>query len=116
MIARHFQLADHIIVLSGDGKIAHKGTFDDLKSHIGYLSSLLLVHGQHSIPQMVSTDSLPLEPFGVKNSSASVTELTCKRGDFSVYRYYINSIGWRSFFLFVVLAAVLSGLSALPRK
>jgi ATP-binding cassette, subfamily C (CFTR/MRP), member 1 len=41
-IAQHLPLADHIIILDEEGKLAEQGTWADLRAEAGYISKVLL--------------------------------------------------------------------------
>ncbi|KAH8799341.1 putative multidrug resistance protein [Xylogone sp. PMI_703] len=91
---RHFQLADKIIVLDKDGRVAEQGNFDTLRAKDGYISSLILhetMEQPHITPVEVSAKSRPK----IKSvTQDDVTDLTRKTGDITVYKYYFKSIGW----------------------
>lgn len=83
--AQHFHLAEKIVMLGGDGKIAQAGTYDTLRSQSGYISSILLKPPQHpgysndAAPQPM-TSKLLKEP-----SDDDVKDLSRKTGDMAVY-------------------------------
>jgi ATP-binding cassette subfamily C (CFTR/MRP) protein 1 len=90
---RHFHLADHIAVLSKDGKIAQQGSFEKLREQEGYINSLLLGTEQ------ITTDTKPAARAAEKKkppikgvTANDVSDLTRKTGDVAVYKYYFKSI------------------------
>lgn len=91
---RHFHLADHIAVLSKDGKISQQGSFDDLKAQDGYIKSLLLdtSHGIEQAAPAVNPTSKKKRPAVKGVTPNDVTDLTRKTGDVAVYKYYFKSI------------------------
>ncbi|OCK85970.1 putative multidrug resistance protein [Lepidopterella palustris CBS 459.81] len=91
---RHFHLADHIAVLSKEGKISQKGSFEELKVRDGYVKSLLL-DTSHSIEQAAPAEkptSKKKRPAIKGVTSNDVTDLTRKTGDIAVYKYYFKTI------------------------
>lgn len=104
---RHFHLADHIVVLGIDGKIAQQGNFDQLREQEGYISNLVLGVDQ------TRSEVKPAEKSGLKKklppiktvTATDVSDLTRKTGDVAVYRYYFKSISPIGTFCFLACTA-----------
>ena len=94
---QHLELSDHIVVMGGNGCIAEQGSFEQLRSHQGFVSDLTLhppsrssdTKEEQSDAAPQSNDPLPVE------ISLLAHDLTRQTGDFSTYQYYFKSIGWR---------------------
>ncbi|KAH6703299.1 multidrug resistance protein MDR [Leptodontidium sp. MPI-SDFR-AT-0119] len=120
-VATRLPYADHIIVLSKDGNISEQGTFSELNSTGGYVSTLDL----KSIEWTVNDDEiLPLESGSDQSSinmdvkkgtlnglvdvqDQDVSELSeddasRRMGDTAVYMYYISAVGWIPTAVFIV--------------
>lgn len=91
---RHFHLADHIAVLSKEGKISQQGNFDELKVQDGYIKSLLLDthHGIGEAAPAAKPASKKKRPAIKGVTPNDVTDLTRKTGDVAMYNYYFKSI------------------------
>lgn len=91
---RHFHLADHIAVLSKEGKISQQGNFNELKVQDGYVKSLLLDthHGIEEAAPAAKPTSKRKRPAIKGVTPNDVTDLTRKTGDVAVYKYYLKSI------------------------
>jgi ATP-binding cassette, subfamily C (CFTR/MRP), member 1 len=90
---RHFHLADHIAVLSKDGKIAQQGSFEKLREQEGYINNLVLGTEQTTTHTKPTTKAAPKKKPPIIGVTASdVSDLTRKTGDVAVYKYYFKSI------------------------
>jgi len=90
---RHFHLADHIAVLSKDGKIAQHGSFEELREQEGYINSLLLGTEQTTTDTKPAAKPAEKKKPPIKGVTANdVSDLTRKTGDVAVYKYYFKSI------------------------
>jgi ABC-type multidrug transport system fused ATPase/permease subunit len=106
--SRHFHLADHIVVLGADGKVAQQGNFDQLREQEGYISNLVLGADQ------TRSEAKPAEKSGLKKkkppiktvTATDVSDLTRKTGDIAVYRYYFKSISPIGTFCFLASTAL----------
>ncbi|KAF4624451.1 hypothetical protein G7Y89_g13720 [Cudoniella acicularis] len=110
----HLSLADKVIVLGADGRIAEQGTFEMLRTQNGFVSKLLqnpelLASKSHSEletkdgPKQKQSTTVAKVLRGA--TANDVADLTRQIGDLSVYKYYLKSIGWK-----VVLANAISTL------
>ena len=123
-LVRHLSLADKIIVLGSDGRIAEQGTFESLRSQNGFVSKLLL----H--PELLESTSSEANAGRESNSKQATTipkalrgpsdndvaDLTRRIGDISVYKYYLRSIGSRIVLIGVASSFVWMLCQAFPRK
>lgn len=109
--AQHFHLADQIVVIGPDGKIAQRGTYDMLRSQEGYIGGLL------ETTQTSGDAEEPVIQDTTKKAAKSLTAVrasdkTIKTGDFTVYRYWFKSISTLSVFAFIGSAAMYSFFSS----
>lgn len=93
----YFHLADHIVVIGADKKIAEQGTFEHLRSQEGYISKLLVKdeeekkhHHEEEEEHRMTTKKSLRDP-----AAEAAADLTRKTGDTAVYGYWLRSIGWR---------------------
>lgn len=113
--------ADHIIVLNKDGKISEQGTFSELNSTGGYVSTFDLKSAEWTLDV---DEILPLESGSERSSinkdvkkgtidelvnyqGQDISELaeddaSRRTGDTAVYMYYISAIGWIPTVVFIV--------------
>lgn len=102
-------LADKIIVLSAEGKVAQQGSYQELRSVEGFVHNVSSQERRYDndiekkeVPQvgMVSTNA-------VQGPSADqLQDLTRRTGDLSVYRYYFKAIKNSSFAMFLAANVV----------
>lgn len=93
-------LADNIIVLDKSGKTIEQGTFADLRSQNGFVSQLVLHPGLLEPARAEVASSTTVSAAGTPKilqgpSANDAADLARKTGDYSVYKYYIKSIGWK---------------------
>jgi ATP-binding cassette subfamily C (CFTR/MRP) protein 1 len=121
---RHLWLADCIIVIGADGRIAEQGTFETLRSQNGFVGKLLFdpelkpysgpgpSYGGDSMTRPSAT--IPHVLRGAPANNAA--DLARRTGDFSVYKYYLRSIGWKIALVCIAsCSASMIGLT-FPRK
>ena len=107
--AKRLPYADHVLCLDSTGKIVEQGSFDKLDAAGGYVSNFNLppadwtyVHDQESLINEHSvTDSVSPSSDHLKATEAIEDEASRRMGDFSIYLYYVNSIGWIPTIIFV---------------
>lgn len=115
--ASHFHLADHIVVLSREGKIAQQGSFDELRNQDGYLNSLLVSTSRDTDEATTTTKPAPRKKPVIKGVSQNdVTDLTRKTGDMAVYKHYFKSIGWPNTIGFLGCTALFVFALFFPRE
>lgn len=84
--AQHFPLADHIIILDGDGKIAEQGTWGDLRARAGYISKVVLKEqGESEEEARNDTEERATIQIPPKQLESSTRHTNRKTGDFSLY-------------------------------
>ena len=97
---RHFGLADHIVVLGANGCVVQQGTYMQLRAQPGLISSAARepAQGEPQNPR-AHTSNILNELKG--SSEEQAWDLARKTGDFSVYKYYLQSIPllWSALFL-----------------
>jgi ATP-binding cassette, subfamily C (CFTR/MRP), member 1 len=96
--------------MNSEGTIAEQGSFEQLKQRGGYTSSFAFA----STISKMNTDASDgdqgkdgswdhlLEKKTVPESTESEVDDSRRTGDFSVYLYYIQAIGWIPTIIFVV--------------
>ena len=126
IIATHavnlLQFADHILALSGDGRILEQGSFQSLKEKSGGYVNSLNVKKTETAEQPSSTDKKegngPTTSTGTPKPPKSVVEISSRKKprplDFSIYTYYFRSIGWPYALLFLFLQILGAFFSAFP--
>lgn len=125
-LVRHLPLADSIVVLGEDGRIAEQGSFDSLRSRQGFVSKLLLhpelleskrVEEPLDSATKVKSKPAPALPKVLRGPSDNdVADLTRRIGDLAVYKYYLKSIGWKIALLEVASCSVFMLAQVFPRK
>ncbi|KAM7217664.1 hypothetical protein V8F06_006919 [Rhypophila decipiens] len=91
---QHLPLADYIVVIGEDGKIAEQGTWADLRSSAGYISQVVVKDAKHSPND--NRDNHGREGFqgsSPKAPKAELEDLSRKTGDITLYGYYFGAIG-----------------------
>lgn len=101
----HLHCADHIVVLGQDGKVIEQGSFSALSSHGTYVRNLSLGSSHDESPKELKPPCLAREPVVARQADGDAErELARQTGDFSVYKYYTTSIGWKLGSLIVLTA------------
>ena len=85
--AQHLPLADHIIVLGEDGKIAEQGTWQDLRADAGYISRVVLKGSQDDSerPRDRAEAKDKIQKSAPKKSDENIQDMTRKTGDITLY-------------------------------
>lgn len=80
-------LADHIIILGEDGKIAEQGSWEDLRAEAGYISQIVMKDkhhdSEHSHDRAETREKIQLPT--AKKSNQDIDDLTRKTGDITLY-------------------------------
>jgi ATP-binding cassette subfamily C (CFTR/MRP) protein 1 len=111
--------SDHVVSLDSSGHISEQGQFGQLKTSGGYVQNLttkLRTNSDSGVKEQpeVATLHAPAFKIEVNEHVAQAEELNRQTGDFSVYKYYFASIGWKRtlvFAMFVVLYGVASKMT-----
>lgn len=106
--------SDYIVALNSAGYVAEQGHFERLKSSGGYVEDIttkLRSSDESAAKEQPEATKLDVSAFkaGPEELDARTEELSRQSGDFSVYKYYFASIGWRHtsiFWGFVLLYGV----------
>ena len=110
--ANRLPYADHIVVLGDNGHVLEQGSFEELNTGGGYVSSLnLRTANWSSEPRSaLPEDFKPLitDSTGISTATPTVSEADMNRqsGDLSIYLYYIRSVGWPATTIFVAAITV----------
>ncbi|KAH6606099.1 MRP-type ABC transporter [Trichoderma cornu-damae] len=91
--AQHFHLADEILILE-KGRIASRGSWDELKSSVSELSKFTFTEATkrpEAVLQVVRRTS--------QSDTDAERDVYRKTGDFSLYSYYLNSAGAANYWL-----------------
>jgi len=100
-------MADQIVVLDRNGKIAQQGTFDVLREEEGYLKSLILSPPEAKHTEITVTKPVPRALAKIKSAGPDqASDLTRRTGDISVYLYYYKSVTYLSLIGFLVSVAI----------
>lgn len=87
---QHLPLANYIVIIGQDGKIAEQGTWDDLRASAGYTSQVVLGE-KHNGSSNSRDNSRTREGFQTptaKKPKEELEDLTRKTGDFTLYSQY----------------------------
>jgi ATP-binding cassette subfamily C (CFTR/MRP) protein 1 len=108
--------SDHVIALTGNGRITEQGSFESLRNAGGYVQSLAArIKSEDTITVTKKKPGISTKPAISKpHDEEEIEELNRQTGDFAVYRYYLSSIGWGAsilFFAFVLLFGVASKMT-----
>jgi hypothetical protein len=103
--------SDHVIAMSGNGRIMEQGSFEQLRNAGGYVQSLAAkIKSEDTATSTEKTPDIRAQPAPFQpDNEEEIEELNRQTGDFAVYKYYFASIGWfptAVFFAFVVLYGV----------
>lgn len=101
-IAHHLPYADFIISLSENGHIVEQGSYDELVAAKGYVSSLASTTSAVNTerPPDAVLDDETLQDLKLPNDD-KVDDTSRQAGDWSVYLYYFQNIGWPLLLLFL---------------
>jgi len=100
--AQHLPLADYIIIIGQDGKIAEQGTWDDLRASAGYISQVVLGEKHHDSDSS-RDNSRTRESFqtpAAKKPKEELEDLTRKTGDFTLYSKFSHFLSPLSIAIF----------------
>jgi ATP-binding cassette subfamily C (CFTR/MRP) protein 1 len=110
---RHLHLADNIVVLGNDARVAQQGTYEELQATEGYIKELS-IHPSHNI-QTTENTAVASKIRIQKPPAAADLNLVRKTGDISIYLYYLQHVGWISSLGFLFVAACLTFTTAFPQ-
>ncbi len=105
--------ADLIIAFDKAGNVVEHGTFERLNANQGYIQSLAIKNASATSDNENNEEGEPdespaLKTFEVEPASAidPMSDSSRQNGDFSVYKYYFDTVGiWWCGLFFVTLAA-----------
>lgn len=113
--SKRLPFADHIVVLNEKGKIAEQGSFKELNTAGGYVSSFELQPtdwtvkstGMTNLDQvlaMTTTTKIvhPTMPPSKESTETTEFEANKRTGDLAIYTYYASSVGWFAIMTFIV--------------
>ncbi|KAJ5255483.1 hypothetical protein N7497_007030 [Penicillium chrysogenum] len=109
--AHHLPYADNVIALDKDGRITQHGSYSDLMGFDGYIRMLSdNIHPVNSVraPDIVLDD----ETLRELNLDDQPTDLSRRTGDWTVYKFYFQNIGWPLLSIFLACCVLfILGLS-----
>ncbi len=105
--------ADQIIALDKTGNVVEHGTFEKLNANQGYVQSLSISNTSATNCKGGNSESEPDEPLALKtfegepaSANDPMNDPSRQNGDFSVYKFYFNTVGsWWCGIFFATLAA-----------
>ena len=103
------------MILSKEGRITQQGHFAGLElqgDRVQWLKTHLNLTANVTGPKEVSIAEFPAN----QKMLNDVNDLTRRTGDFGIYYYYAQSIGWPSCLIFLSLSIVYVFLTVFPRK
>ena len=103
------------MILSKEGRISQQGQFADLElqgDRVQWLKPHLNLTANVTGPKELSNTKFPAN----QKMLNDVNDLTRRSGDFGIYNYYAQSIGWPSCLIFLSLSIVYVFLTVFPRK
>jgi ATP-binding cassette subfamily C (CFTR/MRP) protein 1 len=104
--AKRLPYSDHIVVFDTEGRIAEQGNFDVLSATGGYVSSFNLPRADWDYAVEESTSKTLQESSTdekiIQTNDDLEAEANRQTSDFSIYRYYLGSVGWIAIAIFVV--------------
>ena len=111
--------SDHIVALDASGHVAEQGNFDQLKTAGGYVETIttkLKASDNSSLKEELEVAKLDASAFkaGPDELDARTEELNRQSGDFSVYKYFFASIGWKHTLIFYLLVALFGVTIKMP--
>lgn len=117
---KYLSRADSVIMIER-GTVCQYSSFEDFRSSENYIK--LSMSEEHSIDvtSSESTEDKPDAPARATqpkkaNTDASNHDMTRKTGDFSLYRFYLDSVGPGIFLVWLVLAGFYIFSGKMPRK
>lgn len=121
-IVQHLKEADHLIVLSEDGRVEAQGNFEELVRTNEYIQSLGYSKRsedndiEEEIEESVLSSEGALEVRQEPRETAKKPRTPRGGGDISLYTYYIGSFGWWVFGLTLVFASLFVFCISFPRE
>ena len=103
--AKRLPYSDHIIVIDEKGHISEQGSFDKLASTGGYVSSFHLGlpdwkftpdERSYHVPSVDDKEKV------IQTDDDLEAEANRATGDFTIYKYYFDSVGWVGIIIFLV--------------
>lgn len=113
--------ADKIIALD-KGTILEQGTFGELKAARGYVYSFCLQYVNDKTSEGGTEETVSRNTYKPAAEKGRITEAGTPTGkarqvrDFSVYIYYVQTIGWGYTCIFLVLEAFWAFFTTFPSK
>ncbi|KAL3420510.1 hypothetical protein PVAG01_06955 [Phlyctema vagabunda] len=101
---RNISHADHIVALGADGTITEQGSYEELASAGGYLQSLETNDTSGTMTGLIDEKEINTPPPAV--AVAGEIDQSRRTGDMTIYKYYIDTIGWVAWLVFVAFCAV----------
>lgn len=109
---QHLPLADLIVVLAGL-KVDEQGTWEDLRSSTGYVSKLQVKESDPNAAQKAAVEKASTVPGTTPPSKDEMLDLSRRTGDFSVYLYYFQSVGYLLLTMFVLCCMLYATMLAI---
>ncbi|KAJ6187634.1 hypothetical protein N7519_002542 [Penicillium mononematosum] len=109
--AHHLLYADNVIALDKDGRITQHGSYSDLMGSDGYIR--MFSNNIHPVNTVRAPNiGLDDETLRELNLDDQHTDLSRRTGDWTVYRFYFQNIGWPLLSIFLACCVLfILGLS-----
>ncbi|ROW08715.1 hypothetical protein VPNG_06410 [Cytospora leucostoma] len=118
MLVQYISSADKVVVLSKQGSLEKYGTVAELQAENGFIRCLQLsqpTSTSTAVEDGEVTESGESSPSTPSSSKTTEEEASLRQtGDFSLYRYYLASIGPNLAVPFLVLATLYIGFGTMP--
>jgi hypothetical protein len=113
VLVRNICYADHIIALTTSGTIAQQGSYEELVSSDGYVQRL----ETHKSGELIDFSDEKDDVAEPRRFSVSPPAIDDKRrtGDLAIYKYYIDTIGWTTWLIFVFICMAFVFALTFPR-
>ncbi|KAL2062648.1 hypothetical protein VTL71DRAFT_5720 [Oculimacula yallundae] len=106
--------SDHIISLNSSGSISEQGTFQQVMSSDGYVANLAARHTTESEDGIAESPAPPKAPTDDTARQNATADLNRPVGNWSVYKYYFASAGWRNVWVLAGLTVCNAAFERFP--
>ncbi|PVH74356.1 ABC transporter-like protein [Cadophora sp. DSE1049] len=112
--AHRLSYADHIISLNSVGSITEQGNFQQLMGSGGYVANLAARHTTESENGVAEVPAAPKPPTDDTARQNAAADLNRPVGNWSVYKYYFLSAGWKNIWILALATVCNATLDRFP--